>query len=227
MIPLPEDELRLQRRRIREAMRYAVPEGRQDEAEDLLLRYREDRFGLALLHEFYATLPEAREDWVREIRVLARKQGVFLLLLITGQAAYMYLISGEGLEFQGQVQDGFLEKELLDYFGYQDLADFRDRSDPEHLPVYLPLQADQDVCPACHAVTGELHELGCPVEVCPWCGGQLVACSCRFDRLGRERLSGDEDLRRLEVLLDEQGRLPYTPEQRPSFADEGPGIVID
>jgi hypothetical protein len=33
-------------------------------------------------------------------------------------------------------------------------------------------------CPKCDAAPGELHEDGCDVEQCPYCGGQLISCDC-------------------------------------------------
>ncbi|MCI5168483.1 MAG: hypothetical protein D3903_20920, partial [Candidatus Electrothrix sp. GM3_4] len=77
------------------------------------------------------------------------------------------------------------------------------------------------------AATGEEHELGFPIEVCPWCGGQLIHCECRFAQLDMEEMSTDQDLIRFEELLQQKGRLVYTPEQRPTFADEGPGIAFE
>ncbi|WP_310601043.1 hypothetical protein [Desulfobulbus sp.] len=208
--------------RIREAMDYAVAEEDRAEAEDLLDIYREDRMGLALLQEFYSYLPEAREDWVKEIRVVNRQRGIFLLVACTARDRYLYLVSSEGLEFQGSMADGYLAEELLDFFGYESTEDFAAVcASPEALAVYEPVRMDADVCPACHAVTGELHELGCPVELCPWCGGQLVHCSCRYDQLGLDAISTEEELLRFEAVLEERGRIPYAPEQRPSFAGDG------
>jgi hypothetical protein len=34
-------------------------------------------------------------------------------------------------------------------------------------------------CPACGAKAGDYHVLGCDVEQCPYCGGQLISCDCR------------------------------------------------
>jgi hypothetical protein len=34
-------------------------------------------------------------------------------------------------------------------------------------------------CPDCAAGVGEYHVLGCDVEQCPYCGGQLIFCDCR------------------------------------------------
>jgi len=222
------DELKKQRRAIAQAMEYAVAEDNFEEAADLLMRYRDDRIALDLLLEFYSYLPEAREDYVREIRTVARSGGVFLLAAVTGSSTYLYLISGEGVEFHGVLDKRYLDRELLDFFGYKTLAGFQQQcAEVEDLPLYEPLQVDVDICPACHVVTGELHELGCPVEVCPWCGGQLIGCSCRYDRLEVEAITNEEEIARLEILLNERGRIAYSPDQRPGFADEGPGIVVD
>ena len=95
------------------------------------------------------------------------------------------------------------------------------------LPIYEPLQLDEDICPACHTTAGEYHELGCPVELCPWCGGQLIHCDCRYEQLGLDAITTEAELRQFEILLEDRGRIPYSREQRPSFADEGPGIVFD
>ena len=213
---------------IREAMDYAVPENHRAEAEDLLEIYREDRIGLTLLQEFYSYLPEAREDWIREILVVNRQHGIFLLAAFTGQERYLYLVSSEGLEFQGSMTDGFLADELLDFFGYESAEAFAAVcAAPETLPVYEPVQMDEDICPACHALAGEYHELGCPVELCPWCGGQLIHCDCRYEQLGLDAISSEEELLQFEAILEERGRIPYSREQRPSFADEGPNIVFE
>jgi len=219
--------LKKQRRNIERAMEYAVPAEHMDAAADLCLRFRNDRIALDLLQEFYNYLPEAQEDYIREIRLLARSGGVFLLAAITGRSGYIYLVSSEGIEFHGTLEEGYLDPDLLKFFGFADPEMFRALCrKPENLPPYEPLQVDQEICPACHAVSGELHELGCPVEVCPWCGGQLIRCSCRFEQLGVEEI-GENDVERLETLLNEKGRIAYSPDQRPDFADEGPGVILD
>ena len=74
------EDLDEKRREILAAMDYAVAEADRAAAEDLLEIYREDRLGLTLLHAFYTCLPEAREAWVREIRLVNRHRGIFLLL---------------------------------------------------------------------------------------------------------------------------------------------------
>lgn len=213
---------------VRNLMEFAVPEGLMDEALDLLDIYRNDMVALDLLHEFYGFLPEAKNDMVREIRLVARKQGVFILIAVTYENKYIYLVSSEGVEFQGTTADGMYDKDVLDFFGYESREKFLVESgELEGSQVYEPMDSDDNICPACHVATGEIHEFGCPVELCPWCGGQVVYCSCRFEKLEVETLSSEAELARFEEILNEQGRIPYSPEQRPTFADEGPGVVIE
>ncbi len=220
------DELREQRHRIRSLMQYGAPENELEAAQDLLVIFRDDRIALMVLEEFYSYLPDAAEDWIKEVRLVARQHGVFLLAAVTSQDSYLYLVSSEGIEFHGSLLDGYLDNQLLGFFGFADSDSFKEAGqDPENFPLYQSLQGDIDVCPACHAGTGEVHELGCPVEVCPWCGGQLIGCSCRFEQLEQDQMVGEQDLLRFSELLNEKGRIAYSPEQRPSFADDGPGIV--
>lgn len=222
------DKQREKRKKIRQAMEYAVDGDSMMAASELLIRYRDDRIVLDLMETFYTCLPEAKNDYIVEVRTVARGRGMFLLAAVTEMSAYLYMISSEGVEFHGIVEQGYLDQDLLDFFSFVDMDDFRNQCGTlENFPVYEPLQIDENICPACHAVTGELHELGCPVEVCPWCGGQLIHCPCRFERLEVESLSSTTELLRLEELLNEQGRVPYSPEQRPGFLDEGMGVVLE
>jgi len=222
------DEMKKQRQAIRKAMEYAVGDNDLAVALDVLMQYREDRVAQDLLLEFYSFLPEAQADYVREIRLVARSRGLFLLAAMTDLSAYMYLVSSEGVEFHGAVDQGYLDAELLQFFDFADLDAFREHCGTgESLPAYEPLQLDVDVCPACHVVTGEFHELGCPLEVCPWCGGQLVRCPCRFEHLEVETMGSEEEIVRFEALLEERGRVAYSPDQRPDFADDGPGVVFE
>ncbi len=210
-------------------MEFAVPEGFLDRAEELLDIYLDDKIGLDVLQEFYTHLPDAREEWIREILIVSRHQGIFLLSAMTGvKTGYLYLVSSEGIEFQGQLTDGYLAQDVLDFFQFEDEESFQKVcSSPDTLEVYEPVQCTMDICPACHSASGELHELGCPVEICPWCGGQLVHCNCRFEQLGLDALTTEEELVRFEELLEMRGRIPYSEEQRPSFADEGPGVLFE
>ena len=214
--------------KIKTLMEYSVPDGLMDEALDLLDIYLNDRIALELLHEFYKFLPDAKNDLVREIRLIGRKQGVFLLLAVTRESGYIYMVTVEGIEFQGTVADGMYDQNVLDFFEYSSREQFQAESkESEKYQVYEPMDSDENICPACHVATGENHELGCPVEICPWCGGQLVHCGCRYEKLEVESISSEKELVRFEEILNEQGRISYSPEQRPSFADEGPGVIVE
>lgn len=37
-------------------------------------------------------------------------------------------------------------------------------------------------CPECKASPGQLHQRGCDVELCPYCGCQLISCGCEDSR---------------------------------------------
>ncbi|MBM9535962.1 hypothetical protein [Desulfobulbus alkaliphilus] len=222
------EEFAEKRATILQAMEHTVPEADWAAAEDLVDLYQEDRLGLTLLDQFYSCPPDAREEWVREIRMLNRHRGVFLLVAITPWEKYLYLVSSEGIEFHGSMAEGYLTSELLDFFGYETAADFKAIcAAVDDIPVYEPLRLDEDICPACHTGSGELHELGCPVEVCPWCGGQLIYCDCRFEQLGLDSIATEEELLRLEVLLEQRGRIPYASEQRPGYLDEGSVVLLE
>ena len=41
-------------------------------------------------------------------------------------------------------------------------------------------------CRDCGVAEGELHDFGCDMEKCPFCGGQLVSCRCVYKVLGIE-----------------------------------------
>ncbi len=221
------DDLGEVRRQIRTLVQYAAPEEQVEAALDLLLIFGDDRMALMVLQEFYSYLPEAENDWIKELRLVGRKAGMFLLAAVTPHDAYLYLVSNDGIEFHGSLSEGYLDRQLLDFFDFASSAHFEEAAGSiENFPVCQPLQGDEDVCPACHTTTGEAHELGCPVEVCPWCGGQLIGCGCRFDQLDLEEIASEQEMTRFEELLEEKGRIVYAPEQRPSYADEGGGVEL-
>lgn len=39
-------------------------------------------------------------------------------------------------------------------------------------------------CHDCDALEGELHQYGCDMERCPFCGNQLISCGCCYEILG-------------------------------------------
>lgn len=80
-----------------------------------------------------------------------------------------------------------------------------------------------DICPDCEVRSGELHELFCLKERCPFCGRQLASCDCIHSVL---KLSAEESravdeyvddsvsplsqiMERWREALDRKGRIPF------------------
>jgi hypothetical protein len=55
-------------------------------------------------------------------------------------------------------------------------------------------------CGDCGVAVGGFHHLGCDIQVCPGCRGQLITCGCRWDELRNEH---DEDEAEEDDELDE------------------------
>jgi hypothetical protein len=190
-------------------MDFAVDEADQPPARELLERYAADTIALLLFHEFYSYLPEAENDAIRILRRLDKRGGNFLIAATTVRDTYLYLANSEGAEFLGNHQEGIWDEEVLEYFGLsreEALAKFMDLNT---FPVYVPVNLDKSLCLVCAVDNGELHRLGCPIEVCPWCGGQLTHCNCRFSEAGVSQLSSDSQLEIFITALDAKGRIPF------------------
>ena len=205
-------------------MRYAVPARHLEKATAIVANFQDDIIGLNLCHNFYSFLPEPEEDYITGIALVARKQGTFLLLAKTRLAQYIYLVNQEKAEFVCKAAEKNWAQELLDFFGYRDSAALsRQLEDTDMLEDYIPISRDENVCPACQAEHGEFHTLGCPLEICPWCDGQLTSCNCRFTQLDRDQLRGVKDVEKFIKKLNAKGRIPYNKKERlafPALADE-------
>ena len=200
-------------------MKYAVPEGQVDTAEALLEKYEADIIALNLMHSFYVNLPEGTDDSVKTLRLLTCRQGVFLLCVSTGNDLhYLYLANKEAAHLIGTLAEGIIDRELLDFFGFADNKEVLTLTDkPEKLQQYEPYAADSNMCPSCHAAVGEFHTLGCPVEICPWCRGQLTYCNCRFTRLGIDTMDKVSQIEKLQELLEGEGRIAFKKEHSPAY----------
>jgi hypothetical protein len=78
-------------------------------------------------------------------------------------------------------------------------------------------------CRECGCLEGELHELGCLQEKCPFCGYQLQSCDCFMEhispRAGRRRVKGKvldavygmtrDQEGEWERALEKKGRIPF------------------
>ena len=203
-------------------MKYAVPEDQVDAAETLLEYHAADIIALNLLHSFYINLPEGKDDSVKKIRLMTCRQGVFLLCVSTGNGLhYLYLVNKEAAHIVGTLAEGIVDRELLDFFGYADNREVLALTQkPEMLQKYQPYAIDSKICPSCQVAVGEFHTLGCPVEICPWCNGQLTYCNCRFTKLDIDTLEKAAQIEKLLELLEEVGRIAFKKEHSPGYLSD-------
>ena len=83
--------------------------------------------------------------------------------------------------------------------------------------VIEAFSSDSNLCPSCHVAVGEFHTLGCPVEICPWCSGQLTYCNCRFTILDTDALDKAAQIEKLQELLEAEGRVVFKKEHCPGY----------
>ena len=206
------------RKEIELLMKYAVPEAHLREAAAFVETYAADNIVLNLLHNFYSYLPDAIDDGIRKIRLLARRQGTFLFCATTFCDDYLYIVTSADAFFLGKLADGIADDEVLEFFGFADQQTFAKRtSDLAGFEIHTPADRDSTLCPVCSVAVGEYHTLGCPVEICPWCGGQLIHCNCRFDQLDLEELDSEADIERFLEILEAAGRIAFDSAQRPAY----------
>ena len=210
-------------------VRYAVREEEYAEALAVIDRYGHHPAAVNVFRNYYAELPEGREEMACDLRVVAEKQGVFIFALKTTGHHYLYLGSDEEVQYIGDYRHGISDEDILLFFGFEDAASFSKKTENSFDQLEpLAQQSSAESCVVCGVATGEVHILGCPVEQCPWCEGQLNRCNCRFDQLGVEEMADEEMLERFEEILNLKGRIVFKPEQSPSYPtagnDPGPGI---
>lgn len=209
----------LQKRELVEGLvGYVVREDERPRARALFEQYRDDALAVELLYTHYSMPPGREDSGVTELRLLGHRRGLFLLVACGRDEGHIYLLSSEGADYLGLMGQTEPDGALIAHFGPELVPLLQ--CDRQNLPVYLASSEDTAICPACHCRSGEFHELGCPVEVCPWCGGQLVRCPCRFEQLASDEID-EERLDELERLLTERGRIPFAPDQRPGFLGTG------
>jgi hypothetical protein len=210
------------RREIDLLMKYGAPAEKLETLIALVDRYAADIFALRVFHSFYSYLPEAQDDGIVELQRVANRHGVFLLCAKTLLDDYLYLADREKAEFLGSLREGIWDQEILEFFGWRDREAFlKTVKNPKGLATHRAVNEAPDLCPVCGTGDGGQHIFGCPVEVCPWCGGQLIHCPCRFDKTGRREFSQESHVDEFLALLERQGRVPFNAmEQRPAFKSE-------
>lgn len=203
-------------------IQYGVNEKDRTVAIDIVKKFENNSLALQVLKDFYSRLPKFRDEAVCKITKIVSRQGMYLMGVSTRSHEYLYFYNGEKSFYLGEKKDGIGETEVLSFFGYSSNDDFlKQQLSPQYSDDFHKEKTGNVFCPACSVAEGEVHLLGCPVEVCPWCEGQLSYCNCRFDQMGLENIETDADLDRLEILLNNKGRIPFRREAAPAYPDGG------
>jgi hypothetical protein len=200
-------------------MKYGAPEDKLPDLHKVLEKYSSDAIALNVFHNFYSFLPEALEDGITMISRIAARHGAFLFCATTLSTEYLYLATRESATLVGPFSNTIEDQEILNFFGWPDDEHFRKAvGEPANRPEHVPVNESLKLCPACGTGDSEIHAFGCPVEVCPWCDGQLTNCECRFSKTGLTQFSRDSHLDDFLDLLTEKGRVPFAADRhRPSF----------
>jgi hypothetical protein len=217
---LQEQEIVAEQEEIALFIRYGVAETEQLQALALLERYGHDFLGLTLLRFYYTSLPDVHDESLNRIVLMTQHNGLFLFALSSRTHDYLCLAdSRQQAVWLGEFAAGLDDPALLTSLGFADAEAFRAFcSDLKACPEYQPISsADSGLCPSCFVPVGEIHRLGCPVEVCPWCDAQFNYCSCRYEHLGVEEIDSESQLEQLEQILNDKGRVPFAREHAPSF----------
>ncbi len=207
---------------------YAVPEKERKAALDFVHQNVNSSIQLILLKEFYSSLPEAREEALTKIVVLEMHQGTFLLGASTGKHHYIYCADHTNAVLVGDFEKGVEELDVLLFFGYRSNDEFKNslKTFTQYPDFDKGNQADGvEFCPVCSVREGEYHQFGCPVEICPWCEGQLNHCYCRFEKLGLNEITTEAELDEFEQILAQKGRIRFEKGQGPSYPVAGDDVL--
>ncbi len=207
---------------------FAVPEADQASAAELVEKYGNDEIVLRLLRDYYTALPDAFEEAVTRVSEFSFKRDVHFIVLTTTGHSWLYAVTVDSVALIGEYGvevPGEVPPEVMRFLGWSTLKEFHENCPPvEKLEEYPWEDIVHTHCPVCGVPVGEEHLLGCVVEVCPWCKGQLKSCNCRFEKLDVEEIETAEQVEAFADLLAEKGRIPFSPEQAPAYPGTSRGL---
>lgn len=206
---------------------YAVSPEDHSDAMKFVRSYEKDGTALRLFREHYSALPDALEEPIVALYELASHQGVRCLLATSENGRFVYVVSSDKVIYIGCSVDMFSD-DLLKFIDKTDRKLFaKELEELKGFVPYLPVDKEgSTVCPTCGAAEGDVHLLGCLTEVCPWCDGQLSKCNCRFEKIGVDEITTEEQVEKFEALLAEKGRVPFAKEQAISFPGLSSGFDL-
>jgi hypothetical protein len=200
---------------------YSVERTERLTALNVLKEYENNTIALSAIRDFYARLPEFREEAVVKVSRIVSRHGAYLLGISTKNFQYLYFFNDNTPLYLGEKKDGIGDNEVLNFFGFSTNDEFLKTVDTRS-HQYADFKGKVNTfCPACAVATGECHQLGCPVEICPWCDGQLNICNCRFEQLGVDEITDESEIDRLETLLNDKGRIPFSADHAPAYPTAG------
>lgn len=204
---------------------YAVEPENYPVAMEFVRQYEKDGIALRLFKEHYSALPDALEEPILGLYQLAYAQGVRCLLAATITGRFFYLVSADDVVFAGSDVET-LTDDVLRFVNRADRDTFaKELLTLANYPKYLPSNKKGGaVCPACGVSEGDVHLLGCVVEVCPWCDGQLSNCNCRFEKLDIDEITTAAEIEEFADLLDSAGRVAFSAEQILAFPGLSAGL---
>ena len=207
---------------------YAVSPADHTIAMKFVRSYEKDGTALRLFREHYSALPDAIEEPIEALYELASYQGVRCLLATSENGRFVYVVSSDKVIYVGCSVDMFSD-DLLKFIDKTDRAVFaQELEELKGFEPYLPIdKKGSAVCPTCGVQEGDVHLLGCVTEICPWCDGQLSKCNCRFEKLGVEEITTEEQVERFEELLADKGRVPFAKDQAISFPGLSKGFDLE
>ena len=207
---------------------YAVSPEDHSIAMEFVRSYEKDGMALRLFREHYSALPDAIEEPIVALYELASHQGVRCLLATSENGRFVYVVSSEKVIYVGDSVDMFSD-DLLKFIDKTDRNEFaKELEELKGFVPYLPMdKKGSAVCPTCGVGEGDVHLLGCLAEICPWCDGQLSKCNCRFEKLGVEEITTEQQVEKFEELLADKGRVPFAKEQVLSYPGLSKGFDLE
>ena len=116
-------------------VQYVVSETELPQALDVLHKFAFHPIATAVLRNYYAALPEAREEMACDLRVVAERQKTYLFALKTTCNQYLYLGADSDILYIGAYEQGISDREILRFLGSK-IQNISNRVSPVPLKIF-------------------------------------------------------------------------------------------